>query len=219
MANSDNLRPLGEDNEEDKLRRSGGEGYAGDDDFDADDLDDDFGDDLDDLAGDFDDDFDDADDDLEGDEEDDEDEDGSESRLGAVIGVVGHWWLTLRAGLSRRLFRRPAFAYPGEEYDDEDDYEPPVSRRAEPTLAARRVSFAARVSAGSPTGMPARVPCSALSARSAAFFCRVSAWSVVDRALTSFSSEAEHAVVSEPTSTTRTSKSAGHRRWLGNAEV
>ena len=57
------------------------------------------------------------------------------------------------------------------------------------------------------------------SASSAAFFCRVSAWSVVDRALTSFSSEAEHAVVSEPTSTTRTSKSAGHRRWLGNAEV
>lgn len=72
------------------------------------------------------------------DDEDDEDEDGSESRLGAVIGVVGHWWLTLRAGLSRRLFRRRAFAYPGEEYeDDEDDYEPPVSRRAEPTLAAR----------------------------------------------------------------------------------
>lgn len=72
------------------------------------------------------------------DDEDDEDEDGSESRLGALIGVVGHWWLTLRAGLSRRLFRRRAFAYPGEEYeDDEDDYEPPVSRRAEPTLAAR----------------------------------------------------------------------------------
>lgn len=72
------------------------------------------------------------------DDEDDEDEDGSESRLGALIGVVGHWWLTLRAGLSRRLFRRRAFAYPGEEYeDDEDDYEPPVSRWAEPTLAAR----------------------------------------------------------------------------------
>lgn len=81
MANSDNLRPLGEDNEEDKLRRSGGEGYAGDDDFDADDLDDDFGDDLDDLAGDFDDDFDDADDDLEGDEEDDEEDDEEQSHL------------------------------------------------------------------------------------------------------------------------------------------
>lgn len=72
------------------------------------------------------------------DDDDDEEEDGRESRLGALVGVAGHWWLTLRAGLSRRLFRRPAFAYPGEEYDDEDDYEPPVTRRAEPTLAARR---------------------------------------------------------------------------------
>lgn len=72
------------------------------------------------------------------DDDDDEDEEGREGRLGALIGVAGHWWLTLRAGLSRRLFRRPAFAYPGEEYDDEeDDYEPPVTRRAEPTLAAR----------------------------------------------------------------------------------
>ncbi|MBS1180579.1 MAG: cell division protein FtsK/SpoIIIE, partial [Proteobacteria bacterium] len=71
------------------------------------------------------------------DDEDDDEDDGRESRFGALIGVAGHWWLTLRAGLSRRLFRRPAFAYPGEEYDDEDDYEPPVARRAEPTLAAR----------------------------------------------------------------------------------
>lgn len=71
-------------------------------------------------------------------DEDDEDDEGRESRLGSLVGAVGHWWLTLRAGLSRRLFRRPAFAYPGEEYDDdEDDYEPPVTRRAEPTLAAR----------------------------------------------------------------------------------
>jgi len=71
------------------------------------------------------------------DDEDEEEEEGSESRIGALIGVAGHWWLTLRAGLTRRLFHRPAFAYPGEEYEDEDEYEPPVSRRAEPTLAAR----------------------------------------------------------------------------------
>lgn len=74
---------------------------------------------------------------VDDDEEDEEEEDEREGRLGALIGVVGHWWLTLRAGLARRLFRRPAFAYPGEEYDDEDDYEPPVARRAEPSLAAR----------------------------------------------------------------------------------
>lgn len=62
----------------------------------------------------------------------DEEEDEEEGRLATAIGVVGHWWLTLRAGLSRRLFRRPAYAYPGEEYADDDDepYEPPVRRNA-----------------------------------------------------------------------------------------
>ncbi len=80
-----------------------------------------------------------VDDDLD----DDEEEEGRETRLGALIGIAGHWWLTLRAGLARRLFRRPAFAYPGEEYaEDEDDYEPPVTRRAEPTLAPRPRSVA-----------------------------------------------------------------------------
>lgn len=72
------------------------------------------------------------------DEDDDEDEE-REGRLGALVGIAGHWWLTLRASLSRRLFRRPAFAYPGEEEDDEDYYEEPpvVRRRAEPQMAAR----------------------------------------------------------------------------------
>ncbi len=80
------------------------------------------------------------------DEDDDEEEDEGETRLGALVGIAGHWWLTLRAGLSRRLFHRPAFAYPGEEYEDEeDDYEPPVARRAEPTHAARSRPVAAPV--------------------------------------------------------------------------
>jgi len=72
-------------------------------------------------------------------QEDDDEEDEEEGRLAALRGVVGHWWLTLRAGLSRRFLRRPAFAYPGEEYeDDEDDYQPPAPRRAEPTMARTR---------------------------------------------------------------------------------
>lgn len=76
MEDSQDPRPLGEDDEETKHNRRAGENSGADDEYDFDDDLDDFGDDLDD---DLDDDFEDEDNDEDNDEDDEDDEDDEEN--------------------------------------------------------------------------------------------------------------------------------------------
>lgn len=64
----------------------------------------------------------------------DDDEDDEEGRFSALRGALAHRWLSLRTAVARRFGRRPAFAYPGEETEDDDDYDAPLA----PPVAAPR---------------------------------------------------------------------------------
>ncbi|WP_181701591.1 DNA translocase FtsK [Chthonobacter albigriseus] len=82
-------------------------------------------------------------------DEDEADGDGREGRLQAFMGLVGHGWLTARAGIARRFgaARARDVAYPGEDdegYDvaelDDEAPTPPVRRTAQMANAASRVT-------------------------------------------------------------------------------